>query len=198
MILEEIWPYIILLINIVVIVYIIKKWISTYNKFHYWYERAKETFSDIEVVMQERIDKIHALAQIVKKYDIHEYKVLKDVIESRTGWSKDLPLNERVKAASEVENNFFKLQAVFEKYPNLKADALHHSLLNKGSRVEYRLRKARTLYNNVVRKYNYRTKKFPRSIVAKFHGFEPLEYLVFEERDIYKPKEIFEDKYAAV
>ena len=29
--------------------------VITYNKFHYWYERAKETFSDIEVVMQERI-----------------------------------------------------------------------------------------------------------------------------------------------
>ena len=193
MILEEIWPYIILVLAIVVILYIIKKWISTYNKFHYWYERAKETFSDIEVVMQERIDKIHALAQMVKKYDIHEYKTLKDVIESRTGWSKDLPLNERVKAASEVENNFFKLQAVFEKYPDLKADALHQKLLSKGSHVESRLRKARTKYNNVVRKYNTRCKRFPRSIVAKMHGFELLEYLTFEERETYKPKEIFED-----
>jgi LemA protein len=171
----------------------VKKWISTYNKFHYWYERAKETFSDIEVVMQERIDKIHALAQMIKKYDIHEYKALKDVIEARSGWSKDLPLNERVKAASEVENNFFKLQAVFEKYPNLKADALHHRLLSSGSRVESRLRNARTKYNNVVRKYNTRCKRFPRNIVAKMHGFKPLDYLVFEERESYQPKEIFED-----
>ena len=193
MILNDIWLYIVLIIIVVVILYIIKLWVTTYNKFHYWYERAKETFSDIEVVMQERIDKIHALAQIVKKYDIHEYKTLKDVIEARTGWSKDLPLNERVKAASEVENNFFKLQAVFEKYPNLKADALHQRLLSKGSHVESRLRRARTKYNNVVRKYNYRTKKFPRSIVARTHGFEPLEYLVFEESESYKPKEIFED-----
>jgi len=193
MILEEIWPYIILIIVIVVILYIIKKWVSTYNKFHYWYERAKETFSDIEVVMQERIDKIHALAQMVKKYDIHEYKALKDVIEARTGWSKDLPLNERVKAASEVENNFFKLQAVFEKYPDLKADALHQRLLSKGSRVESRLKKSRMKYNNVVRKYNTRCKRFPRSIVAKMHGFKLLEYLAFEEKEIYEPKEIFND-----
>ena len=193
MVLEEIWPYVILVIVIVVILYIIKKWITVYNKFHYWYERAKEAFSDIEVVMQERIDKIHALAQIVKKYDIHEYKALKDVIEARTGWSKDLPLNERVKAASEVENSLFKLQAVFEKYPDLKAEALHQKLLSKGSRVESRLRKARIRYNNVVRKYNTRCKRFPRNIVAKVHGFEPLEYLTFEERETYKPKEIFED-----
>ncbi len=193
MILEEILPYIVLLILIIVVLYIIKKWISTYNKFHYWYERAQETFSDIEVIMQERIDKIHALAQIVKKYDIHEYKALKDVIEARSVWSKDLPLNERVKAASEVENNFFKLQAVFEKYPNLKADALHQKLLSKGSRVESRLRKARAKYNNVVRKYNTRCKRFPRSVVAKMHGFKPLEYLAFEERLPYEAKKIFDD-----
>lgn len=192
MIIEEIWPYIILIIAIILLVYIIKKWISTYNKFHYWYERAKETFSGIEVVMQERIDKIHALAQIVKKYDIHEYKALKDTIETRSQWSKDLPLNERVKAASEVENNFFKLQAVFEKYPDLKSDALHQNLLSKSSRVESRLRRSREKYNKVVRKYNYRTKKFPRSIVAKTHGFKPLEYLVFEERMPYEPKEILD------
>lgn len=193
MILEEILPYVVLLILIIVVLYIIKKWISTYNKFHYWYERAQETFSDIEVVMQERIDKIHALAQIVKKYDIHEYKALKDVIEARSAWSKDLPLNERVKAASEVENNFFKLQAVFEKYPDLKADALHQKLLSKGSRVESRLRKARTKYNNVVRKYNTRCKRFPRSVVAKMHGFKLLEYLAFEERLPYEAKKIFDD-----
>ena len=189
----EILPYVMVAIIAIIILIVIKKWINTYNKFHYWYERAKETFSDIEVVMQERIDKLHALAQIVKKYDIHEYKALKDVIEARTGWSKDLDLNERVKAASEVENNFFKLQAVFEKYPNLKADALHLNLFGKNSRVESRLRKTRTKYNNVVRKYNYRTKKFPRSIVAKAHGFEPLEYLLFDERETYKPKEIFDE-----
>lgn len=193
MILDEIWLYVVLIIIVVVILYIIKLWVTTYNKFHYWYERAKEVFSDIDVVMQERIDKIHALAQIVKKYDIHEYKTLTDVIGARSRWNKDLPLNEKVKMASEVENNFFKLQAVFEKYPNLKADALHHRLLTKDSHVESRLRKIRMKYNNVVRKYNYRLKIFPRSIIARHYGFEPLEYLSFEERETYEPKEILND-----
>jgi len=150
---NELLPYATAIIAVIIAAYVIKKWISTYNKFHYWYERSKEAFSDIDVVMQERIDKLHAIAQIVKKYDIHEYKALKDVIEARSKWSKELSLNEKVKAASQVEDNFFKLHAIF-----------------------------------------YRTKKFPRSIVAKVHGFEPLEYLTFEERETYKPKEIFDDK----
>jgi LemA protein len=193
MILDEIWPYIIVAIVVIIIIYIIKKWITTFNKFHYWYEKAKEVFSDIDVIMQERIDAIRMFAQDIKKYDIHEYKTLTDVIGARSRWNKDLPLNEKVKVASEIENNFFKLQAVFEKYPNLKADALHHRLLSKDSHVESRLRKTRMQYNNVVRKYNYRLKIFPRSIIARHYGFEPLEYLTFEERETYQPKEIFND-----
>ena len=94
----------------------IRAWISIYNKFQYWINRAKRKFADVDVIMQERLDNIHTLAQVVKKYDIHEYKALKDVIEARSRWSKDADLNEKVKLASEVENNYLKLQAIFEPY----------------------------------------------------------------------------------
>jgi LemA protein len=127
----------------------VKGWISIYNKFQYWITRAQRKFADVDVVMQERLDNIHALAQIAKKYDIHEYKALKDVIEARSRWTRDAELNEKVKLASEVENNYLKLQAVFEKYPNLKADKMHISLMARDSRVERRLRKTRLEYNFV-------------------------------------------------
>lgn len=193
MILEDIFIYIIIAIIVIAILYTINKWISTYNKFHYWFERAQEAFSDIEVLTQERIDEIHALAQIVKKYDIHEYKTLKDVIEARAGWSKDSTLNEKAQRASEVENTFLKLEAIIEKYPDLKADALHHRLLRRGSVIESKIRRSRMKYNKVVRKYNTRCKRFPRSFIARIHGFEPLNYLSFEEKADYNSKEIFDD-----
>ena len=83
----------------------VRAWVSVYNKFQYWITRAQRKFADVDVVMQERLDNILALAQIAKKYDIHEYKALKDVIEARSKWTKDADLNEKVKAVSEVENN---------------------------------------------------------------------------------------------
>jgi len=143
--------------------------------------------------MQERLDNIHALAQIAKKYDIHEYKALKDVIEARSRWTRDAELNEKVKLASEVENNYLKLQAIFEKYPNLKADKMHVTLMEKDSRVERRLRKTRLEYNRVAQQYNERTRQFPRNIVARVHKFKGLDYLTFEGQEEYEPKEIFED-----
>ena len=114
-------------IIVIALLFSIRAWISIYNKFQYWINRAQRKFADVDVIMQERLDNIHALAQIAKKYDIHEYKVLKDVIEARSKWTKEADLNEKVKLASEVENNYLKLQAVFEKYPDLKADKMHIS-----------------------------------------------------------------------
>jgi len=61
--------YGIVLVVIIILFNLIKGWIGIYNKFQYWINRAKRKFADIDVVMQERLDKLHALAQIVKKYD---------------------------------------------------------------------------------------------------------------------------------
>ena len=172
----------------------IRVWISVYNKFQYWFTRAQRKFADVDVVMQERLDNIHSLAQVAKKYDIHEYKALKDVIEARSKWTKDAELNEKVKLASEVENNYLKLQAVFEKYPNLKADQMHISLMERDSGIERRLRKTRLEYNRVAQRYNERTRRFPRSVVARVHNFKELDYLTFEGQETFAPKEIFNDE----
>lgn len=169
-------------------------WVSVYNKFQYWITRAQRKFADVDVIMQERLDNIHALAQIAKKYDIHEYKALKDVIEARSRWTKDADLNEKVKAASEVENNYLKLQAIFEKYPNLKADQMHISLMERDSGIERRLRNTRLEYNRVAQRYNERTRRFPRNIVARVHNFNELDYLNFEGQPAFEPKEIFNDE----
>ncbi len=172
----------------------VKSWISIYNKFQYWITRAQRKFADVDVVMQERLDNIHALAQIAKKYDIHEYKALKDVIEARSKWTKDTGLNEKVKLASEVENNYFKLQAVFERYPNLKADQMHISLMKRDSGIEKRLRTTRLEYNRVAQQYNERTRRFPRNVIARVYNFKELDYLNFEGQETFAPREIFNDE----
>jgi LemA protein len=186
-------------IILILLILIVRYWITVYNKFQYWINRAERKFADIDVILQERIDKIQALAQIVKKYDIHEWKALKETIEARSKWTKDTPLNEKVKLTSNIENNCLKVQAIFEKYPELKADKLHIRLMESDSRVERRLRITRLEYNRVAQQYNERVMKFPRNIVAKIHHFTKLDYLTFatqepdEPQKLYKSKEIFED-----
>ncbi|NJL43715.1 MAG: LemA family protein [Nitrosarchaeum sp.] len=182
------------IVAVILVIWLLKGWIVIYNKFQYWFNRAKRKFADIDIIMQERIDKIHALAQIVKKYDIHEYKALKDVTEARSRWTKDMDFNEKVKLASEMESNFLKIQAIFEKYPQLKADALHLKLMSKDSHVESRLRETRLGYNRIAQQYNERVNIFPRNMVAKVYGFKELNYLEFPGQETFKAKEIFNDQ----
>ena len=178
-----------------------KNWITLYNKFIYWRNKLDEKFAGIDVIMQRRIDMLPALAQIAKKYSIHEYKTIKDTIEARSRWSKDTPINTKVKAVEEVENNFLKIQAVFEKYPKVKADKLYQQIMGSGNitRIERKLQEFRLTYNKVVRDYNERVQRFPRNIVAKVHGFKTANYLALgnkinqESQEAYKPKELFAD-----
>ncbi|MDD3083979.1 MAG: LemA family protein [Candidatus ainarchaeum sp.] len=192
-------PIIVGIIALVIIYVLAKNWVKIYNKFQYWINRAERKFADLDILMQERLDRLQALADIVKKYDIHEYKTLKDVIEARTGWTKDTSLNEKVKQANKIENAFIKIQAVFEKYPNLKADKLHKRLMKNDERVERRLREARLGYNRVAQQYNERVVRFPRLIVAKFHGFKKMDYLKLsnsinqESHEQFDPKKLFEN-----
>jgi LemA protein len=188
------------IVVMVTAVYLVRQWIDVYNKFQYWINRVKRKFADVDIIMQERLDNIQALSQIVKKYDIHEWKVLKETIEARSRWTKDTPLNEKVKNTSDIENSFLRIQAVLERYPEVKADRLHLKLMEKDSSVERRLRMTRLAYNRVTQQYNERVAKFPRNIVAGFHKFLPFDYLEFhtlspgEPQEAFEPKEIFSDK----
>ena len=180
---------------------LIKGWVTIYNKFIYWKNKLDEKFAGIDVIMQRRLDMLPALAQVAKKYSIHEYKTIKDTIEARSRWSKDKSLNDKVKAVEQIENNFIKIQAVFEKYPKVKADKLYQQIMGSGNitRIESKLQKFRLTYNKAVRAYNERVQRFPRNIVAKVHGFKVANYLVLgnqinqEAQETYKPKELFND-----
>ncbi len=181
--------------------FLTRGWITIYNKFIYWKTRAERKFADIDIIMQQRNDMLPALAQVAKKYSIHEWKTIKETIEARSRWSKDMPINEKVQAVQDVENNFLKIQAVFEKYPKVKADKLYQQIMGSGniSRVERKLREFRLGYNKVAQDYNKRVQIFPRNIVAKFHGFKMINYLALGNQinqgsqEEYKPKELFAD-----
>ncbi|GEM_PF-1413401 len=178
-----------------------KGWITVYNKFIYWRNKLDEKFAGIDVIMQRRLDMLPALAQVAKKYSIHEYKTIKDTIEARSRWTKDSPLNEKVKAANDLENNFIKIQAVFERYPKVKADRLYQQIMGSSniSSIERKLQKFRLTYNKVVRYYNERVQRFPRNIVAMVHGFKIATYLNLgnkinqESQEDYDPKGLFDD-----
>jgi len=97
------------------------KWVQVYNNFQYLRQTAYEKLSNIEVFVKQRYDMIMAIIQIAKKYNIHENQTFIETAEARSKWDSNAPLNDRVKALNFLEENFFKIQAVVEEYPELKA-----------------------------------------------------------------------------
>jgi LemA protein len=100
-----------------------------------------------------------------------------------------------------MENNFIKLQAVFERYPKVKADSLYQQIMGSGNitRIERKLEEFRRHYNKIAQDYNERVQIFPRNVVAKVHGFKILPYLTLGNsinqgtQENYNPKKNFED-----
>ena len=191
-----------IIVPIVAIVFLIK-WVQVYNRFNQWAESVRRKFADVKVLMQQRVTMMDSLSQIAQKYGTHEFGSFKEVTEARSKWSKDGQpskeqtqdaINKEVQDIQNMENNMMKLQAVFEKYPELKANAIYQSFMGDDSisRIETRFRDAAKQYNAAVEQYNFNLKKFPTSIIANIHKFTKLDYITFKVD--YESKNIFEGK----
>jgi LemA protein len=186
---------------ITAILCIISWWFRTFNMFIGYKNFLENQFAEIDVVMERRIKMLPALAQVAQKYHIHEYSTIKDTIEARGNWTKGENLAEKSVSMGTAETNMLKIQAIFEKYPILKADKLYQQIMGNGdiSEVEKELQLFRRRYNHITNIYNTRRQLFPGSIVADFYNFTAAPYLKLGNsinqgaHEEYNPRLIFED-----
>ena len=88
----------ILLIIVVLIVLFI---ISVYNNLVTLKQRAKNSFSQMDVQLQRRFDLIPNLVETVKGYMAHESDTLAKVTELRTSWGNAKTGDEKAKVDNE-------------------------------------------------------------------------------------------------
>ena len=119
----------------------------------------------------------------VKGYAAHEKTVLDDVVSARSQWAKATTVEDKVKAASNIDAALARLLVVVENYPNLKADQTFLRLMDELSGTENRIAVERMRYNEAVKDYNITVRMFPGNIVAKFSDYKiATEYFKAEER----------------
>ena len=68
-----------------------------------------------------------------------------------------------------------RLLAVFERYPDLKANENYKELMNSLDRVEKRIKVERDRFNEKITPYNNLVRQFPGNIYAMIFGFEKKE-----------------------
>jgi LemA protein len=150
--------------------------------------RYKNAFSQIDVQLKRRYDLIPNLVESVKGYMAHERGTLEAVIKAR---GDAVGAAQRAAAApgdpaamrglSQAEGvlggALGRLLAVFEQYPDLKANQNVLALQEELTSTENKVAFARQAYNDSVMEYNTKRESFPDTVFAGMFGFQAAELL---------------------
>jgi len=166
--------------------------IAIYNRLVTLANRYKNAYSQIDVQLKRRYDLIPNLVETVKGYMTHERGTLEAVIKAR---GAAVSAAERAAKApgepgamqglSQAEGvlggALGKLLAVFEAYPDLKANQNVLGLQEELTSTENKVAFARQAFNDSVMEYNTQRESFPDVVFAGTFGFRPAELLVSTE-----------------
>jgi LemA protein len=154
-------------------------------------ESATAQWGNVESAYQRRADLIPNIVNTAKGYAEFEQETLTKVIEARskaTAITID-PTNitpEKLEQFQKVQEGMTgalsRLLAVFERYPDLKANENFKELINELSRTENRINVERNRFNESAQPFNKHIKKFPNNVINNFIGnFDELAYFIAAE-----------------
>ncbi len=179
----------IILVIVVAVVAIIGFWaVSSYNNFVTLDQDVQQNWSQVEVQYQRRMDLIPNLVSTVQGYAEHESSTFENVTRARAGLENAYNAAAADSAATPADAAAFQrlnanqgelnralsiyVNAVREAYPDLKANTQFLDLQAQLEGTENRIATARTRYNEVVRDYNVRIRRFPANLMAGIFGFD--------------------------
>ena len=165
--------------------------VSVYNSLVGKNETVVSSWSQVENQYQRRYDLVPNLVNTVKGYAEHEKGLLEGVVEARskaTSMTLDVEsmtaeqLSEYLKVQNELGSAIkTSIVAIGEAYPDLKASNNFVELQAQLEGCENRIAVARKDFNEAVRGYNLKVKRFPSNILAGLFGFDQKAYLESKE-----------------
>lgn len=140
--------------------------------------------SNVETMMQRRLELIPDLVSTVKAYTKHEEQVYADIAKAREALSNSFSTG-NPDAISEANENLSiavnSLLAIAEKYPNLTAGEQYTSLMDQLEGSVNRITIAREEYNEQVAVYNKTIQHYPEKIWATIFGFKEIKTFKADE-----------------
>ena len=148
-------------------------------------EKATAQWANVESSYQRRADLIPNIVNTAKGYAEFEQETLLKVTEAR---SKATSINidpsnitpeqlqQFQQAQAGLTSALSRLLAVFERYPELKANEQFKELINELERTENRINVERNRFNEEARVFNTEVKQFPAKLFAGILGFNSKAY----------------------
>ena len=170
-------------IIIVLAVIAIGYFISTQRSLVSLDEMCKNALSQIEVQLNSRFDAVIALAKTAAKYAEHESETIIKTVEARGGNMPSAGATpESINQQSDLLSQMMgKLNVVFERYPELKANDLYLEAQEGQKQYEENVRISRMVFNDTATKMNRLVRQWPSSIVASMLNFTVKEYLKIDD-----------------
>lgn len=140
-------------------------------------ELCKNALSQIGVQQNSRWDALTALVELVKSYNAHEYKTLKDIIAQRKEINSSSSVADANAQEAALGRIFSQVKLVAEQYPNLKANEQYVKAMDSVNVYENQVRLSRMSFNDTVTKFNRLVRQFPDSLIAGILRFATKEYL---------------------
>ena len=183
--LEVLVPVIIVVVVVLVLVGLVAWVISMYTKLVKARNRVENSWAQIDVQLKRRFDLIPNLVETVKGYTKHEADIFGEFAKARQMYDTAKDTNS-VKAMAEADANLNKalniaVNAVQERYPELKANANYQQLMDELKDCENKISYNRQFYNDTVLNYTNLKQLFPSNIIASMFKFEDKEYFKVEE-----------------
>ena len=183
------------LIPLIIVLLIIFWFVAAYNGLVTKDEGVKKAWGDVQSKYQRRADLIPNLIETVKGYKTYEQDVLENIVKLRSeaGQAKvqvdDATSPAQLEAAmGSLDGVLSRLLVVVERYPDLKASQNFLALQDELAGTENRISVARDRYNDAVKLYNVKTRRFPTNIVANMFGFVQKEMFKAESGAETAPK----------
>jgi len=148
-------------------------YISTKNTLVTKDEAVKSAWSQVDVVLQRRVDLIPNLVATVKGFAKQEQTVFGDIANARAGMLNAHDPASRIQANGQLDGAIGRLLLLQENYPQLKSNEQFLRLQDELSGTENRIAVERRRYNAAIQDYNTYVRQFPNSLWAGIAGFHP-------------------------
>lgn len=160
----------------VVVVLVVLYILGTYNGLISASEGIDNQWAQVETQYQRRFDLIPNLVDSVKIAMSQEQKIFGEIANARANYAGAKTVNDKAKAASEVEGSFSRLLAIMENYPQVKSTENVQILMAQLEGTENRISVERKRFNDMTQSYNLKVKRFPGNVVASLFGFGEKDY----------------------
>lgn len=147
-------------------------YISARNQMVAKNEQVKQTWSQVDVVLQRRADLIPNLVSTVQGYAKQEQVVFGSIANARAALLGAHTPQEKIAANGQLDGALGRLLAISENYPQLRSNQNFLQLQDELAGTENRIAVERRRYNLALQDYNTFIGLFPNNIWAGFAGYK--------------------------